>query len=381
MSSNCNTTKLLPPHSVSLDALRAIAALSVLSFHFRAFTQVFNGVPFFANYAPLGMFGVDLFFVLSGFFICGAIIRAEQWSPRRFSIQRVRRIVPAYYFSVLILVLTGIFTAGAALNWNKLGLDVLEHLFFIHNLGERFRSTINGVYWTLGIEMSFYLLAMCCGPWLRQRNRRLWVLLVWLFVAVAWRYAIYAFGQSEGQRYLLSTQLPGCLDSFAAGGLIALGADYVRKVRALQHGAVHALLAFCAIAAVSFLCRYILRHTGDFWVALIPAVWWRLFLAFAFALLLLVCWAVRPGGWQEKLIRYTGLPFIGRISYSLYLYHLPVIFLFGWAVERFAWSPSQAMTFVWLVLGSFTAAILSYWFVERPFLLRRAHVLVENSSL
>lgn len=134
---------------LELDALRGIAALMVVFFHFTMNRDDFN--PFFR----LGTTGVDLFFIISGFVIFFSIHKITQ--AKEYIINRASRLYPTYWASVTF---TFLFIGTTALLHKTIGT---EHLFlkYIANL-TMFQfymdmSDLDGPYWTMIIEMLFYI--------------------------------------------------------------------------------------------------------------------------------------------------------------------------------------------------------------------------------
>lgn len=133
-----------------LDALRGIAAIAVVFFHFTMEQEATNWG------FKLGVTGVDLFFIISGFVIFLTLKKTKNW--RDFAVSRVSRLYPAYWAGV---ALTTLFMAGYArataqpleeglLTRFLVNLTMFQHYFRVPD--------IDGVYWTLTVEMLFYLL-------------------------------------------------------------------------------------------------------------------------------------------------------------------------------------------------------------------------------
>lgn len=144
------------PRLAVLDGLRLLAAVSVLCYHYvaidtgwgRPTSQVFPTAHLAAAY---GWLGVQLFFLISGFVIC---MTAWGRGPGEFLVSRVTRLYPAYWFAVL---LTASVLAAWPMTHPRRGLsDVLTNLTMLNEpLGVRH---VDGVYWTLWVELRFYLL-------------------------------------------------------------------------------------------------------------------------------------------------------------------------------------------------------------------------------
>lgn len=157
-----------------LDALRGIAATAVMLFH------CIGLLPWEVSGTPLMLFGagwvgVDLFFAISGYVITISALRHKD-SPtysQDFWRARLARILPLYYFTCGIFLLL----VNATALEQDAAWQVLSHLLLVHNLFQDTAMSINGVTWSLGVEMQLYLLAFLVVPWLarRSRSRLAWI--------------------------------------------------------------------------------------------------------------------------------------------------------------------------------------------------------------
>ena len=143
----------------SLDGVRAVAFLLVFAFHLNhAGVWGYGNNPFVSAFFLVGVTGVTLFFVLSGFLLFLPYIQAllfeKDWpSPKRYYIRRILRIFPAYFFSLFILVM---FTKPYFIqphNWGQL-LPFLTFTMGFYNSS----GLINGPYWTLAVEFQYYMI-------------------------------------------------------------------------------------------------------------------------------------------------------------------------------------------------------------------------------
>jgi peptidoglycan/LPS O-acetylase OafA/YrhL len=359
-------------HVAALDALRALAALAVVGLHLHALGGVFQNFPLLACLAPLGMFGVDLFYVLSGYFILGAVLRPVRWSAREFCIHRVRRIVPAYYASI-ILVLVGLYgaqAAGAGFFTPALAEDLLRHASFTHNLSAASHGSLNGVYWTLGVEMSFYAVMLLAAPALRARNALMWVIGGFVVCAWLWRAGVFMLAPHDPWvRYFWATQLPGALDTFAAGMVLAAVQHHRPEVLARMSGvSERVVLTAMVTVATAILFAYVLPLREQYWAVWGAAVFWRSGLAIAFGTGLLVFVLLPRQGLAERLLRISGLAYLGKISYSIYLFHVPLIFAALWAGQRVPVLGLRSVLFCVVVIALLLIASASYTLIEAPFL-------------
>ena len=143
-----------------LDGLRALAALSVFGVHFNQIVQLDFHIGPVGIYRLLanGNHAVSLFFSLSGFLLSLPFWKAiESGRPlpgmKRYILRRIGRILPAYYVALTILILLGgLWRIPGA------GIDILLHYTFLFNYTEFSIFSINPPFWTLAVEVQFYIL-------------------------------------------------------------------------------------------------------------------------------------------------------------------------------------------------------------------------------
>ncbi len=342
-------TSARAPRLAALDALRFLAALGVLAYHFTArqtdawgrdLAEVAPAVAGWATYTSLGP---ELFFVISGF-----VILMTAWGRSVPSIigSRVARLYPAYWVGVL---LTG---ALLLLVWEGkqiTGGQVLVNLTLLQSLVDV--GHVDGVYWTLWVELRFYVLIALLAAVGITRRRVLWFAALWPAAAMLAR----AAGMSDLVTWLVAPYAP----LFAAG--MAL---YV--VFRTGHAVVPWLLvAGNAALATAALVPARMDSLGENSVVAPQPVLLAAALLGCVALVALV--ALTPlSRW-----RWAGLTAAGALTYPLYLTHeywgLWVVHLLSGRLP--VWAVLAAATAFSLVL-----AWLIHRFVEKPFgpRLRRA---------
>jgi peptidoglycan/LPS O-acetylase OafA/YrhL len=358
-----------PSYFETVDVLRGFAALSVVVYHV---IELF-GWTAFPSSGPLlwfraGWMGVDLFFVISGFVIgLSAFSEIDRNGPWYFQgaffSRRVARIVPLHYLTMLAFV---VFISPELL-FTNFWANLTSHLLFVHNLNLNLHGAINGSNWSLATEMQFYVLMLLVAPWIRVG--RWWAIAtVFIGVAWAWRYGVTLFVQPSAQLgpfpvFVAATQLPGMLDEFVAGLLLArlVRSEHGRK---LLGGGVSIQVALLALAAiVTTMAMSIYWRYASFWNYPLMVTMWRSLLALAFALILLFTISIKVTGVPRKLL--SPLFYLGTISYGIYLWHLPVLL----SLKRLTWiSPSVALT---LGVGlTCVFASVSWHFFEQPLIKR-----------
>lgn len=372
-----------------MDGLRAVAALSVVAFHTLLALRFYNtplsralggGWYFLAT-------GVHLFFVLSGFLLflpyARALLTARPLpSALRFYRRRALRIFPAYWVCLVLLALLPAATHKTAA-WLP---DLATHLGMIHDAFPLFNQDYEGPFWTLAVEWQFYLLLPLMGAGIARMvgaSRSAWRLASGVLGVLAVALVVRSLDAVVMARIPL---LPGPAGTLATVGVLAtLGTQgkylevfavgmlcavlYVvtveqqRVSRRVLEWLAYAALAVAALAFVVAVPRWpdsAVKFTpGGVWG--VEIIGYPLLAGIGYgALALAALWGSRLVRWPFEL---PPLRFIGLISYSLYLWHVPFIdsLLPGVA----AWPLALR------VAGAFVTAYLSYQLVERPFLKRR----------
>jgi peptidoglycan/LPS O-acetylase OafA/YrhL len=346
--------------SARLESLRAIAALGVLEGH--VFGQAHGWGPsitsgYLHRVLLGGGFGVYLFFVLSGYLLYWPFARqtldgGEPVHLGRYALNRVLRILPLYYV-VLIALLLVQEHGGSAEQWWRFGL-------FAENFSTRSFATVDGTMWSLVVELHFYallpLLAYLVGRLARGSLRRA-ALCLGMAGGAAFALRVSTVQLSAHPDTILRYSLPSLFGFFAIGMLIAvLRLAWARRTPSWAAGAAgHA----------------------DAWLLASAVVWglvfWRYDLepAAGVASFLMIGACVLPlrSGHLLVALEWRALALIGVSSYSLYLWHIPIVVHVGTS----SWAPSGFPALLALLLAlCLAAAALSYVLVEAPFLrLRR----------
>lgn len=303
-----------------LDLLRTLAIALVFLRHGQRVLDM-GETPGFLEFLSInGWAGVDLFFVLSGYLVTAGLLRrhAERGfiDLGQFALKRIRRIVPAYY-AVLALVLIGYFP-DFTVSDQSLGTRVLYHLLFLQDV---FPSDINVVFWSLGVEAKYYaLVPFLVLPFLRLSSLKLILGLGLLAVLLgpALRWLVYANAQiTDYQVFWQTLRSPfyACLEPFALGFLVAV----LEKRGAI--GLAPKVAATLFLAMLGLLAAFLGSHVLLAQIGIWDATLQPLLLAVIFAGL--VTAAINMAPMQSRLE--PVVRFGARISYALYLVHLPLI--------------------------------------------------------
>lgn len=360
-----------------LTGLRALAACWVMLFHINAFAgprvlsvDVLGHEVILHPLITIGWLGVTLFFVLSGFLLTTHLLASlERGDDRvlpRYFMARVRRVIPAYWAQIAILIVVALVVGRTLPEW--IG-SVPRHLVMLQNTTNIGDSPINGVYWTLPIEFAFYFLLPILAVRLAARrsmpDRKMFALLTALYVlsvaiAIAWRLAVFPL--AGGNVAWISNQLPGTLDQFMLGTVLAAGLRRWRSHHpATTLAGASTALTLAGLAGTIALMYYIDAIHETFWTGRHYAVYWWYSLN-ALCAGILVLGVALGGGFARALFANPVAMALGTISYSIYLWHLPIVL---WLVPA---QPGYGMFFVVAIALTLAASALSYFLVERPFL-------------
>ena len=183
-----------------LDGVRAFACLIVIWFHIYRIPRDLSIWPThpFTNlllntFLFFGKYGVTLFFVLSGFllflpFALSMLFDQPLPSIWRFYIRRAFRILPAYYISLILIVLLFQREYLQPQHWKELGLFLV---FFMDSSKTTFKQ-LNAPFWTLAVEWQFYMLlpllvlGMRSLIWRVRQNHRVHIIVVCILTVIAW---------------------------------------------------------------------------------------------------------------------------------------------------------------------------------------------------
>ena len=361
----------------SLTGLRGVAAMFVFLFHYGALnpgirldlsTPVIGHVLQF----PLGFgfAGVDMFFVLSGFllslpFARAALNNSDRPPTRSYYKRRLLRVFPAYYAQLTIILLVGAWFV----TWKPVnGMSLLAHLGMFFNIGANPVRPIVGLWWTLPVELSFYLLLPIIASFLRPTR---WMVFMLFGIALSVLYRIWSadhFSEAAaGGVFLAASHLPGSLPEFLFGATAALMVQWFsfNSINKPAPIILDGLFLLGASLCLLWFQLVLLPNGSDYWSG-----HWSMFIA-PVALGLPLSWMVISLYWGSRLGRLLFanpvIYFLGLISYSLYLWHFVVM---QQAVVVFgdSWSNlPELYRFVSSLLLVILVSTLSYYLFERPF--------------
>lgn len=397
-----------PKHIDVLDGIRAISIIIVMIFHFWQQTWIFPIVktPFLAfiglqqiDFSPFAMVGylfVDMMVLISGFLLFLPLMRQvfmgeEMTDWRTYAKRRLARIVPSYYFCILLLFFGFALPRGAYSSTAAAVRDLVTHLTFTHPfyVSTWLGTKLTPVLWTVAVEVWFYLLFPFFAEMIKRRQKAdpkkslvasiiAIAALCFVFhgIALYWEKAVVM----KPGRYLAMyiNQLPAFMGVYANGMVGAL--LYVLTAKHCERGkgmaAACTLLSLCSIVLIVRLIGQCadLTYTPD--KAQLWQVTERFKLTAAFMIFILS--TALSAKWYRFLFSNALMRFLAGISYNLYIWHqwLAVQLKDPWRIPRWEGTvpPNQRWDHAWMnryaliiTIVAFAAAIAATYLIEKPF--------------
>ena len=331
----------------TLDGWRALSVLGVILYH-----SLHNGLapdgPI-SRLAKHGSLGVDMFFAVSGFLICGKLLteltQTKTISLKRFYLRRFFRIIPPLWAYLAVMAVLA--TAG----WiSAKGWEFTSSLLFIRNYFPTYDGAVLGQYtahfWSLAVEEHFYLLCPVAMLLVGARFRRLaWGALSLALCVFVWRCINTAYGWWIPYGTSIDQTTDTRIDALLWGCVAAMLYPKIEaRLRALRWKNIWLPLSVVLIAAI------LLRVPGLslFQAMLFPA--------------LLMSTAALPESLLSRILEWPLLRWIGRLSYSLYIWQQFAIF-----PVQVPHSPVAALQHFPFNIGFiFLFAAASYYLIEKP---------------
>ena len=345
-----------------LDGFRGISILLVLIHHL------------YHPLMPGGFLGVDMFFVLSGFLITSLLV--EEWhqygsiSLKNFYVRRFLRLMPAVLLLILVLSVFAFLiqekeTAAKTFQAVWLTLSYGSNWFYAFDVFSA--NNPLGVTWSLAIEEQFYLafpLLLLLALKLKLKHTSIVFLLLLSIIVIAFNRWSLA-GQDvtiERVYYASDTRadalLVGCLVAFfASWGLFS----YKSVQLYLKIGSILALVFMCFMIGTASTSDVTLYETG------------YVLIEISIAVLLIVIVVYRPRA-IVRILGFSPLVWIGRVSYGLYLWH--------WCVRYYIYDgqslPASYIQFTVALCLSFLLTLCSFYLVEKPILRLKGRFTHDN---
>ncbi|MGX7111862.1 acyltransferase family protein [Gemella cuniculi] len=355
-----NKSKYLP----SIDSLRAIAVIAVIIYHIDV------------NYLPGGFLGVDLFFVLSGYLISSLIIKEYKKTGTlnlyNFYVRRARRLLPAVYFMITIVLVFITLFNGVLLR--KSHLDAVFgyvyssnwwYIFHKLNYFDTFGAQSPFKHlWSLAIEEQFYMFFPLIfllfnrkvknkeGSYALNNNFK-YIILGLIFISLVVH--IVLFDINNISRIYFGTDTRAFSLLVGVIGAIIYPIDKLFQKVTLKENIIYSLISM--VSLVIFVLIMIFTSEYNTWL------YRGGFLLVAVLALIIIISSGHQNTMFSRILSFKPLVFIGKISYSLYLWHFPIVVLTTPVSE--IGSPKLIYVFLRIILIVLVASI-SYIFVEMP---------------
>ena len=355
-----NKSKYLP----SIDSLRALAVLAVIIYHVDV------------NYLPGGFLGVDLFFVLSGYLISSLIIKEYRKTGSlnlyNFYIRRARRLLPAVYFMITVGLVVMVLFNEVLLRKSHLdaifGYIYSSNWWYIFHKLDYFDSfgaqSPFKHLWSLAIEEQFYMIfpllfllvnrkkKLKDGTYKLNKNFLYVVLGLILASLIA---HILLFDINNISRIYFGTDTRAFSLLVGVVGAILYPMERLHAKVTPQQNMIYSVVSLVSIATLITVMIY----TSEYNTLLYRGG----FLLVAILGLIVIISSGKQHTLMSRLLSFKPVVFIGKISYSLYLWHFPVLVLTTPVSE--IGNPNIIFVILRVVL-TFVLATASYMFVETP---------------
>ena len=355
-----NKSKYLP----SIDSLRALAVLAVIIYHVDV------------NYLPGGFLGVDLFFVLSGYLISSLIIKEYRKTGSlnlyNFYIRRARRLLPAVYFMITIGLVVMVLFNEVLLRKSHLdaifGYIYSSNWWYIFHKLDYFDSfgaqSPFKHLWSLAIEEQFYMIFPLLFLLINRKKKSkdgtyklnknfLYVVLGLILVSLIAH--ILLFDINNISRIYFGTDTRAFSLLVGVVGAILYPMEKLHAKVTPQQNIMYSVISLVSIATLITVMIY----TSEYNTWLYRGG----FLLVAIIGLIVIISSGKQHTLMSRLLSFKPVVFIGKISYSLYLWHFPILVLTTPVSE--IGNPNIIFVILRIIL-TFALATASYVFVETP---------------
>ena len=355
-----NKSRYLP----SIDSLRALAVLAVIIYHVDV------------NYLPGGFLGVDLFFVLSGYLISSLIIKEYRKTGSinlyNFYLRRARRLLPAVYFMITVGIILMVMFNEVLLKKSHLdaifGYIYSSNWWYIFHKLDYFDSFGSQSpfkhLWSLAIEEQFYMIFPLLFLLINSKKKGkdgtyklsksfLYIVLGLIFVSLITH--ILLFDINNISRIYFGTDTRAFSLLVGVVGAILYPMDKLNTKITPQENIVYSVVSLISITTLITIMIY----TSEYNTWLYRGG----FLLVAILGIIVIISSGKQHTIMAKLLSFKPVVFIGKISYSLYLWHFPILVLTTPVSE--IGNPNNFYVILRVIL-TFIVAIISYVFVETP---------------
>ena len=360
-----------------IDGLRAVAVISVILFHLNS------------SWLPGGFLGVDIFFVISGYLIGGILFRelsTKTFSLKNFYLRRMRRILPAFFAVVIVCLLVGMFLMIPGSNEStSLKQIALSSLFFAGNL---FCSLKGGYFatstemqplnhlWSLAVEEQFYLIyPLVLWGILRLVKSFFGKKYVFILSAFFLALIIISFSLAFLPVYFRGSVVTAYYLPHLRFGELLMGAGYsiilhtigtktepINSIVKVKTNHLFSSSITCNLLGFASFCLLLAtlilpfpKHVPWFpgFAAIIPCI----------ATIGIIHSGLSHHSRISKILSHSITVYIGKLSYSLYLWHWPVLAFSRYILQK----PLSLMQIFYCMLLCLCLSVLSYYMIENRF--------------
>ncbi len=349
------------PFRPDIEGLRAIAIGLVVFSH--------AGSPLF----PSGFIGVDIFFVLSGYLITSLLIQEIQstgsLSFARFYARRARRLLPAAMLLVLVVCVVEAIVVSPIMQFRVLKA-AFATVFYSSNiyfarLGMDYfeKGTASNPLlhtWSLAVEEQFYLLWPILLLLLTRagKSRKVAAIALAVIAVASFVFCVHLTRIDAAAAFF---QLPARVWEFCAGGMIT----YLPAERLARHGRICSWMGPIGLLTLLICAQFIRASSFPGSVAAIPVLG---------AMAVLLAGVGAPNSLVPRFLSTPPAQILGRLSYSLYLWHWPVL-----VISRQLFPPGSLIVRISAIGVAIVLAVLTHWAVENP--IRYNSFLVSRSGM
>lgn len=332
-------------YRAEIDGLRTVAVIPVILFHLGY------------GFAKGGYYGVDVFFVISGYLITKILtdnIENGTFSMYQFWIRRVKRLLPL----LLTVILTTLFITPLLFKpiVKDLSNDVFPSLFSyfnfhaLFNFGDYWGGKAEQSFflhtWSLSVEEQFYLIYPVFLFFVHRYFKNFVIPILTITIVSLILFAFFLFNNEVNTAFYL---LPTRIWELSIGGLVAV----INKNKFSQYNTTHTLQTYLPIIGISLIgFAYLFSGKTIGFFAIFPVI--------GSALIILFC---SPNDILGKILSSKVFVFIGKISYSLYLWHWIIILLFK-NLPHYFYLINRHILNGLIVSLTILLAYLSYTFIE-----------------
>ena len=352
----------LPTHVPALDGVRGVAVMLVFISHFHWILSKKTGYSqvtpwkFINRTFEAGFLGVDIFFVLSGFLITSLLLKdhanKQPGMVGRFYKRRALRLLPALYALLIVdFFVAWLESARMDFQWRT----TWRALLYLNNWNVvwNFRGSRKdlGHLWSLGIEEQFYIVWPAVVLLMLALKLHHQIIITVLSLAIA-AIVVHRINLWNDDIYWLFIYIrtDTRVDSLLVGALFAYVYRHYRVPSQVLNWA--ATLCFAGLMYIKYeldASPFIMK-TGFTVIAVLAGI---------------IILAASEGAWfANRVLISRPLTIIGKVSYGLYLWHLPVFLILGRHVTS---GPKPLRILAGIIVAS-VVTVISWFFIEKPFL-------------